>query len=179
MLPRHAPGVATGVDTHPGGLTAKSDGLSASHDAVSGSVVVYGGAVGSKVWVLSLETFRWRELRCSGAVPPARRYHSGTCRGGHLLVFGGELVQASRELHAPSAPYYELDLETAEWRAVHTDGDAPAPRSHHSAVTLGGGMVVCGGKRTDQGRPMRQTCRGVADDATRGFFDIHILNVSG
>eukprot|EP01062_Namystynia_karyoxenos_P039703 TRINITY_DN2888_c2_g3_i1.p1 TRINITY_DN2888_c2_g3~~TRINITY_DN2888_c2_g3_i1.p1 ORF type:complete len:754 (+),score=214.72 TRINITY_DN2888_c2_g3_i1:82-2262(+) len=166
-----------------GTLTARSDGVSCCAD--EGDMLVYGGQVAAKVWALSLDSLAWRELVCEGDLPPPRLHHSAVCYGGHMLVFGGELLGApqaaagARELDSSGAPpYYELDLETQRWRAVMTTGEAPAPRSHHTAVARQGAMVVFGGRRTDCGRPLRQTRQSLDDDRRRGFFEVYVLDIA-
>eukprot|EP01065_Artemidia_motanka_P038446 TRINITY_DN4729_c0_g1_i1.p1 TRINITY_DN4729_c0_g1~~TRINITY_DN4729_c0_g1_i1.p1 ORF type:complete len:775 (+),score=268.83 TRINITY_DN4729_c0_g1_i1:90-2414(+) len=151
------------------GLTAKSDGMSC---AVDGDfVVLYGGARADRIWVLDLGTMTWHEVRCTGTIPPARVNHSAVMYGGHMLVYGGELLDSASD--SESAPYYELELETHEWVKVESVGENPGSRSHHTATVVEGRMIVIGGKRPGPA----VTERELRSDRAAGFYDVHVLNI--
>eukprot|EP00756_Hemistasia_phaeocysticola_P060339 Hpha_TRINITY_DN3956_c0_g1::TRINITY_DN3956_c0_g1_i1::g.18092::m.18092 len=147
------------------GLTARSDGMTYCLDG--NRIVVYGGDVGGKVWVLDLGRREWTEVFCSGTPPPPRVHHSACVYGGHMLVYGGETQEPEDWV-----PYFELDLSTWEWMRVPTQGDHPGVRSHHTATIHDGRMYVIGGRR-----PGRQTDRELHEDKLAGFYDVHVLNV--
>ncbi|KAJ9467798.1 Ras guanine nucleotide exchange factor F [Diplonema papillatum] len=143
-------------------------------------MVVYGGAVAKKVWLLHLGgAWKWSERVCAGDVPPARLYHSACEYGGTMLMYGGELPATTSEADAGETPYFELDLESFQWRQVRTAGASPGHRSHHSATLYNGTLYIIGGKRTAHGRPLKLTNAAVQSHVAGGFHDIFSLNVTG
>ena len=159
-----------------GGLTSRSDGVSC---VLSGSdMIVYGGSVANKVWLLSLETSSWREQVCTGAVPPPRLHHSACVFGDTMCVYGGEVCDTAGDVDESPVPYYELDIPTFTWRAVRTHGESPGCRSHHTGSLVSGMLYVVGGRATTTGsRAATQTVASVSADLRSGFFGLHILDI--
>jgi len=131
----------------------------AGHAAVSwnGNVLSFGGhskvrdaAAELPVHLLDTGAGAWSLLQPtvapgSGAAPRPRGGHSATLIGSKVYVFGGE--DAKRK---PLGELWTLDLATLEWDEPEVSGDAPLPRSAHSAVAyrnrhilyFGGGSVA-------------------------------------
>lgn len=151
---------------------ARADGVTA---VVHGDeLVVYGGWAADRVWVLYLPTATWKEITTTGAVPPARMYHSAVEYCGHMLVCGGEMMVVPPNGHPHNLTYFELALDTYEWMAVECFGLVPTNRSHHSCVVCGDQMVLLGGKLAN-GVPITRAT--VAEAKRVGFYDIHILQI--
>eukprot|EP00756_Hemistasia_phaeocysticola_P046634 Hpha_TRINITY_DN2042_c0_g1::TRINITY_DN2042_c0_g1_i1::g.82858::m.82858 len=168
----------------PTALTTASDGLACV--VFRGHLLVHGGAVAGKVWLLSLARRTWSEVQCTGSVPPPRLYHSAVIvpsppRPGELvpahdelIVFGGSLMGEGDEAVAPDDKVYALDLGTFAWRIVATRGSAPQARSHHTAVNINGRVIMFGGRSTRHSR--EPTAEELREDKKSGFFDVYSLD---
>jgi len=131
-------------------------------------LVLFGGISKANRWlnsvaVLDTRIWKWNNsVRVSGDVPKARSYHSATVfgtnatttstaqitstskRNDRLLIFGGndddECFDTCHVLD------YVLDetTKTLKWNWFHpqTTGDAPAPRTGHSATLLPDGTTI-------------------------------------
>jgi N-acetylneuraminic acid mutarotase len=114
-------------------------------------LVVFGGVKGSK-WLNSvsvLDTVRWiwSTPKILGSAPRPRSYHSATVvkatgdssDGYRLVIFGGNNMNSCfNSVHI-------LEPEGKQWRWSHpsTTGQAPFPRTGHSAVLLEDGKTIC------------------------------------
>ncbi|ORC90902.1 uncharacterized protein TM35_000073260 [Trypanosoma theileri] len=126
------------------------------------------------------ETRVWTITPCTGAVPPAHRYHTAVFFAQHLLVCGGEPLTPHAHTQSTLMPYYELVLDTLTWMRVDTFGAIPLNRSHHSCSVVGESMIIFGGK------PIVCDARNHNDALTNermdacdraGFYDVFVLDI--
>jgi N-acetylneuraminic acid mutarotase len=113
-------------------------------------LVVFGGVKGSK-WLNSvsiLDTVRWiwSTPKILGSAPRPRSYHSTTVVKAtgdsdwyKLVIFGGN------NMNSCFSTVHVLEPEGKQWRWSHpsTTGQAPFPRTGHSAVLLDDGKTIC------------------------------------
>ena len=111
-----------------------------------------------EVMVLDTEIMLWYPPTVSGDVPSGRSGHTATLlpKTNELVVFGG--VKGSKWLNSVSV----LDTMRWKWRTPKIQGDAPKPRSYHSATALGDNRVVVFG----------------GNDATSSFATVHVLETA-
>jgi hypothetical protein len=139
---------ACSVDGEPPLPRAAHAAVLASHSRAQ--LVVSGGTDGQEtfndLWLMTIASPRWEQLRTSGERPSARCYH--TCAlgpSGVLMLFGG---RSKAKLSGASA--YLLDLTNRHWTAIAPeDGGDAAPRrgrSSHSAVVHHDKVLIFGGK---------------------------------
>ncbi|KAA0176421.1 hypothetical protein FNF27_02117 [Cafeteria roenbergensis] len=117
--------------------------------ALGSAALVHGGIRGSK-WLadlhsLDLDTFRWRQVRPAGTAPSKRCYHSAVTVADEAVVFFG-----GNDADASFNDVIVLRTATASgswrWERPETTGDAPAPRTGHSATMVSPRhMAVVGG----------------------------------
>ena len=85
------------------------------------------------------------------AIPHPRSHHSAVWTGTEMIVWGGlnkeNYTGAAYQALGTGSRYDPL---TDEWTAISNVG-APEPRAYHTAVWVGGRMIVWGGQRA--GRP--------------------------
>ena len=88
----------------------------------------------------------WRDLEVKGGLPSA------------LLLYGGQGPDRVFNMDTFIGDLALFDMETQRWRAVHTDGDQPAPRSCHTATIVDetGLLFVFGGLSLPLISTMRQ-----------------------
>jgi uncharacterized protein (TIGR03437 family) len=102
------------------------------HDAASRQIFLFGGQEsGAKndLWVYALDRREWRELRPSGALPPARWGHTLVFDAARrrLLLFGGQASGFFNDLWA-----YEIDR--GAWTRLGSADEGPSRRYGHSAI---------------------------------------------
>lgn len=82
------------------------------------------------------------EVVASGSLPPARFGSTLTnCDDRFALLFGGGQWKTGGRFLSDST-IYSLNLRAFEWSRLHTTGLDPMPRLQHSAVNLGGNLVL-------------------------------------
>jgi N-acetylneuraminic acid mutarotase len=98
-----------------------------------------------QVMVLDTDIMLWYPPSVSGDIPSGRSGHSATHlpATNELVVFGG--VCDSKWLRSVSV----LNTQTWQWRTIKAQGNAPKPRSYHSATAIDGRIVVFGGNNAD------------------------------
>ena len=116
---------------------------------------VLGGGSGNRSFNdlhrVDLYTMHWELIHTKGEThaskPEALIGHSVAWVEPYLVVFaGGDGRRPSNELHT-------LELTTATWRRVDTNGAPPAPRVGHSCTMLGAEMFIIGGFSKVRRRP--------------------------
>eukprot|EP00013_Stygamoeba_regulata_P019579 CAMPEP_0177654394 /NCGR_PEP_ID=MMETSP0447-20121125/14303_1 /TAXON_ID=0 /ORGANISM="Stygamoeba regulata, Strain BSH-02190019" /LENGTH=621 /DNA_ID=CAMNT_0019158029 /DNA_START=286 /DNA_END=2149 /DNA_ORIENTATION=- len=111
------------------------------------SMVIFGGRDGRNhfgdIYMYNFVDETWSKLETRGALVKRRYRHSACIFGNCMFVFGGE---QGGEQGVCFNDFYELNLETNEWREVHATGTVPEPRSGHTAVVHDGSMYIFGGK---------------------------------
>eukprot|EP01062_Namystynia_karyoxenos_P011783 TRINITY_DN14231_c0_g2_i1.p1 TRINITY_DN14231_c0_g2~~TRINITY_DN14231_c0_g2_i1.p1 ORF type:complete len:772 (+),score=195.57 TRINITY_DN14231_c0_g2_i1:95-2317(+) len=152
-------------------LTERSDGVSCVQHGES--LVVYGGAVCDRVWVLDLVSWTWAAHYCGGETPPPRRHHAAAVVGSVMCVHGGELLREEDSAEADSRLVWLLDLSTRRWAAMPPAGPCPGPRSHHSCTAHGGSLLLYGGRQ-----PGCATAAAVREQQRGGFFDLWVLDLA-
>ena len=137
-------------------------GATAALDASGDRVYVCGG-LGEEgylddLWILDAATWQWTKGGSSGF--KKRAWHTSSMVKDKLLVFGGQCdkPQEMREdeedetmLLGELALY---DFESGVWFDAHTTGEAPCPRSGHSATPVGETKLVVFGGMNDEGKFM-------------------------
>jgi len=108
-----------------------------------------------KVMVLDTEIMLWYPPTVTGKIPTGRSGHTATLLPdtGELVVFGG--VKNSKWLNTISV----LDTHRWKWSNPKLLGNAPRPRSYHSATCVRNRIVIFGGN----------------DDGT-SFDTVHVLD---
>ena len=114
-------------------------------------VVLFGGVKGSKwlntVTVLDSVRWIWSVPKIQGAAPKPRSYHSTTAvksssndNGYKLVVFGG-----NNKASAFNTVHVLEPLGEGEWKWSHPAvlGQAPFPRTGHSATLMEDGKTIC------------------------------------
>ena len=81
------------------------------------------------LWKLDLKTLTWSQIIPTGQLPPARECHTATYipDGNYLLVYAG---YANWECFGD---LWKYDFTTNSWTEITVSGDAPLPKSSHSA----------------------------------------------
>ncbi|KAL7543334.1 hypothetical protein ACHAXR_012657 [Thalassiosira sp. AJA248-18] len=116
----------------------------------------------NQTMVLDCEIMLWYPPTVSGNVPGGRSGHSGCVlpQTSELVVFGG--VKNGKWLNSVSI----LDTNRWRWSTLKAVGDAPPPRSYHSATALGSDIsprvVIFGG-----------------NNGSKCFNGVHVLEASG
>lgn len=119
-----------------------------------------------QVMVLDCEIMLWYPPTVSGQVPSGRSGHASCVlsQTNELIVFGG--VKNGKWLNSISL----LDTNRWRWSTLKAAGDAPRPRSYHSATAIGGNgssetgnrVVIFGG-----------------NDGSKCFNSVHVLEATG
>lgn len=116
-----------------------------------------------QVMVLDTEIMLWYPPTVSGAVPSGRSGHTATLlpNSNELVVFGG--VKGTKWQNSVAV----LDFLRWKWSSPKIHGDAPRPRSYHSATAVSGNgdknrLVIFGG-----------------NDHTASFNTVHVLETDG
>ncbi|CAK9028420.1 unnamed protein product [Durusdinium trenchii] len=82
------------------------------------------------------------EVAATGSIPPPRFGSSLTnCDDRFAVLFGGGQWKTGGRFLSDSTTY-SLNLNTHEWSRLQTTGLEPMPRLQHSAVNLGGNLVL-------------------------------------
>lgn len=153
-----------------------ADRVIATHAAVvhplhSTAILVYGGYSGvDSVWlnglaILHTDTLEWEILKPKGPAPCARGYHTMTCVGHNVVLYGGKsdhgIVSGDDNLSI-------YDSATNKWRdRLEVKGTAPLQRSNHAATLLGKNLIVFHGGRNGSER-LRDT---FALEVSSGYLD--------
>lgn len=118
-----------------------------------------------QVMVLDTEILLWYPPAVSGVVPTGRSGHSATLlqNTNELVVFGG--VKGSKWQNSVAV----LDIPRWKWSAPKVSGDAPRPRSYHSATALAG---------TNGSASSRVVVFG-GNNGTTSFNTVHVLETDG
>jgi hypothetical protein len=82
----------------------------------------------------------WVATSTAGQAPAARAFHSAVWTGDEMIVWGG---QGQGAAYLNTGGRYLPSLNA--WLTISTSGDAPSPRSNHTAIWTGTEMVVWGG----------------------------------
>ncbi|KAL1516022.1 hypothetical protein AB1Y20_002635 [Prymnesium parvum] len=101
------------------------------------------GSCMNDAWLLHFSPHgapRLQELAAAGTPPSPRAHHSATLLRERVYVLGGHTSEG-RCL----ADVYVLRLASVRWEAIHAAGSPPPVLSRHTAVALGGTIVVFGG----------------------------------
>ncbi|GMH63816.1 hypothetical protein TrST_g12054 [Triparma strigata] len=127
------------------------------------AAILYGGWDGidrlGDAWILSLDTWTWRELGGNGTgavpVPAARTDHTAAIWRVDdieelLVVFGGSTTAGA------SNDVWTLNSSSGDWaQIVVEDGPQPHPRTSHASAVAGQGadavLVVVGGQDSSRG----------------------------
>lgn len=113
----------------------------------SSLVLVFGGEneYGEQLndmWSLHVERMEWRRITYrDGPVPPPRLLHTATAISSTSMVvmFGDSLEHNSTSPPTPARDVWVFDIRDCSWREIKGGGNAPPPRSCHTAV-FGNGL---------------------------------------
>jgi len=96
----------------------------------------------NQVYRFDLKTEEWFELPCKGDIPPGRSRASAVRWANFMYVLGGW------DRRRPFSDFFELNLDTLEWREVATNFSKLLPDGiqAHSAVVVADWLVTFGGK---------------------------------
>eukprot|EP00727_Mastigamoeba_balamuthi_P012952 m51a1_g828 hypothetical protein (400) ;mRNA; f:722662-724423 len=106
-----------------------------AHTAVvyNREMIVFGGWDNTRsfgdLWVLNLDTCRWREVEQTGDVPSPRRTHKAAVVGNKMYLYGGWCTGQPTESFGDM---YCLDLDTWVWKRLRVEGDIPVGRARCS-----------------------------------------------
>lgn len=116
------------------------DGHSAC--VINNKMYIFGGfeyvtdQYSQEVHCLDLETFVWRFIDASGAIPSPRDFHTAVSYNNNMYLFGGrgDPVNSSNltEERYCSQLFY-LDTIKEKWVMVNAQGNCPEGRRSHSA----------------------------------------------
>ncbi|KAJ8007795.1 hypothetical protein DPEC_G00097900 [Dallia pectoralis] len=123
-------------------------GHTATYDPDSQKIFVFGGSKNNKwfndVHILDTQSWKWSMVEAQGKVP-SLAYHSCSMFRGELFVLGGVFPCPHPEPDGCSDSLYIFDPHLSIWYQPIVTGDAPAPRSGHSACVIQGKIYVFGG----------------------------------
>lgn len=135
---------------------AARDGHSATIS--NGKMYIFGGfeddidRFSQDIHVLNLQTFSWDFVLTRGIPPSWRDFHTLSCIGDKLYVFGGRSdnegpFHTSREIYDDSL--YSFDQKTSTWEKVRINpaciSTGPVGRRSHSAIVFNNMLYVFGG----------------------------------
>ncbi len=96
-------------------------------------------------------TQTWQRAELDGEVPtPRERSTLAQYNDDKLVLFGGYYCSPDMEVETYLNDVYVLNLTLMEWVKPNVEGEAPAPRSAHTANFLKGRMFVFGGVTAQQ-----------------------------
>jgi len=159
------PAKGSAVPSHRAGHSATAYGQ---------SIVIFGGAYCkggpytfyNDVYILDIETDKWKELRCKGDLPSPRAQHSAALIGDQLVIIGGFTgKKVLNDVHI-------LDLTTLEWRRVETRGTPPTEIEDASEAEF----RVFPARQT--ALPLTPTGRDALYLVCVGHSGVHLLNVA-
>ncbi|KAM3590662.1 uncharacterized protein V6R79_014048 [Siganus canaliculatus] len=114
-------------------------GHTAVYDPDSKRIFVFGGSKNKKwfndVHILDTQSWKWTMVEAQGKVPPLA-YHSCSMFQGELFVLGGVFPCPNPEPDGCSDSLYIFDPHLSIWYQPIVTGEAPSPRSGHSACVM-------------------------------------------
>eukprot|EP00980_Cylindrotheca_fusiformis_P009796 scaffold2156_cov115-Cylindrotheca_fusiformis.AAC.21 len=120
---------------------------SADYVAARQEVYVFRGGNGREylndLHALSTQTFTWRKVETSGAIPQQRANHSSAIleETGELFIFGGwNGTERLNDIHI-------LDTATSTWTCPQVGGVLPHPRAGMTLTALRGRLYLFGGSK--------------------------------
>jgi hypothetical protein len=121
-----------------------------------------------QVMVLDTDIMLWYPPSVSGQIPSGRSGHSSCVisNTSELVVFGG--VRNGKWLNSVAV----LDTNRWKWSALKALGDAPRPRSYHSATVIGSSSSGSGGSSSS-----RIVIFG-GNDGDQCFNSVHVLEAT-
>ena len=148
-------------------LSDRSDGISC---VTSGeNMIVYGGSVSDKVWILDMENLKWSSQECGGEVPEPRKHHSAVMYKGEMYIFGGEAYGRVDDA------VFALNISGRNpftWERLDTIGRQPQARSHHCAIVQSEYMYVMGGRNSNH-----PTIQSISQLYSENYYDIWRLHL--
>lgn len=121
---------------------------SADYVAARREVYVFRGGNGREylndLHALNTQTFTWRKVETTGAIPQQRANHSSAIleETGELFIFGGwNGTERLNDIHI-------LDTATSTWTRPHAGGILPHPRAGMTLTALRGRLYLFGGSGT-------------------------------
>ena len=123
--------------------------VGASMCSVGHFLYLYGGSnfdASANENLYSFDTARrqWSLMSLLGYRPPARAYHTLTCAGGRVYLFGG--ADASGTVYNTMAYLDNLNTINMRWHSPPAAGNVPSPRKSHSlSHGQGGKLYLFGG----------------------------------
>ncbi|OZJ05560.1 hypothetical protein BZG36_01711 [Bifiguratus adelaidae] len=136
-------------------------GHTADQQAPNGEIYLYGGVVRGQgrreALVFDTNTLQTHIIHADGDMPAPRAYHTMLVIRGHMIVFGGDILDNRANgavAEQLASPLYILNISTRQWFCPPLDavtGQAPPSRSGHTAVALAGRMFVFGGSVSGHG----------------------------
>lgn len=140
------------------------------HPSQPSSILVFGGYGGvDSEWlkdlaILHTDVLEWEMLNPKGVPPCARGYHTMTCMGQSVILYGGKgdhgIVSADENLTV-------YNSGANSWGGVEVKGTAPVQRSNHAATLLGASVVAIHGGRNGSER-LRDICALKASSSSSG-----------
>ncbi|CAK4080747.1 unnamed protein product [Aphanomyces euteiches] len=105
------------------------------------NLVVFGGrgkhsTVFRDLWLLSIETWTWSELKPSSLLPSPKFWHAAAALNNRLFVFGG------KDLDNVYGDMIYLDVGENTWTTVYALGQPPPPRFGANMHALSDGMLL-------------------------------------
>jgi len=140
-----------------GDIPGERDGHSAA--IIGNHMYVFGGyeeiieRFGQDVYRLDLSTYTWKLVSCVGEPPVHRDFHTATALGHLMLIFGGRSDLTGGQWQPPvnmGPDYYSnkvsyFDTATSTWHSPAIHQPLPSGRRSHSALNLGGKLLIFGG----------------------------------
>mmetsp|Transcript_17429 Transcript_17429/g.42347 ORF Transcript_17429/g.42347 Transcript_17429/m.42347 type:complete len:745 (-) Transcript_17429:47-2281(-) len=130
-----------------GDIPSGRSGHSATYIPQTNELLLFGGVRASKwlnvVSILDCRTWIWTTPKVEGSPPKPRSYHSATLVGSKVVVFGGNNNRQSfNTVHVLEMVQSEDDC-TWRWSNPTLTGQAPFPRTGHTATLLQDGKTIC------------------------------------
>jgi len=138
-----------------GDIPGERDGHSAV--IIGNFMYVFGGyeeiieRFGQDVYRLDLTSFTWKLLSCTGEPPVHRDFHTATAIENLMVIFGGRSDLTGGQWQLNMGPdYYSnkvsyFDTTTSTWYSPAIHPPLPSGRRSHSALHLGGKLLIFGG----------------------------------